>query len=184
MEDYRIVDLYWERSERAVYETDEKYGRMLGSLSFSLLNSREDAEECVNDTYLAAWQRMPEDRPVYLGAYLSKIVRRLSIDRYRARHRKKRDGGVELMLDELAECIPDGWGVEAEYENGRLSELLNRFISSLAEEKRTIFVLRYFNSMSLGDIARRLRISEGKVKTVLFRARCELREELEREGLM
>lgn len=184
MEDCRIVDLFWDRSERAICETDQKYGRMLTGISFSLLASREDAEECVNDTYLAAWQRMPEDRPTYLGAFLSKIVRRISIDRFRSQHRKKRDGGIEVLLDELAECIPDSATVETEYENGRLTELLNRFIGSLNEEKRVIFVMRYFSSLPLGDIAEKLRISEGKVKSVLFRTREALRSELEKEGLL
>ncbi len=184
MEDCHIVDLFWDRSEKAIRETDQKYGRMLTGISYSLLHSREDAEECVNDTYLTAWGLMPDDRPAYLGAFLSKIVRRISIDRFRSLHRKKRDGGIELLIDELAECIPDSATIEAEYENGRLAGLLNRFIGALPEEKRVIFVLRYFSSQPLSDIAEKLQISEGKVKTVLFRTRESLRAELEKEGLL
>lgn len=178
------MELYWARSESAIVQTEKKYGRMLLSISISLLASREDAEECVSDTYIAAWGRMPTDRPSFLGAYLSKIVRAISIDRYRMRHRKKRDAGVELLIDELAECIPDGSDIEAEYENGRLTELLNRFIRGLTEEKRTVFILRYFSSMPVGDIAVRLGIGESKVKTMLHRIRADLREILEKEGLM
>ena len=100
MEDYKIVDLYWERNETAIKETDNKYGKMLQSLSFQLLSSREDAEECVNDTYLDAWNSMPEARPVYLGAFLSKITRRISIDRWRTKHREKR-GGIANAMEEL-----------------------------------------------------------------------------------
>ena len=104
MEDHKIVDLYWQRSENAIKETSTKYGRMLDGISYSLLSSREDAEECVNDTYLEAWNKMPDDRPAYLGAYLSRIVRCISIDRFRASHRQKRGEAVELT-DELADCI-------------------------------------------------------------------------------
>ena len=100
MEDNKIVDLYWARNEYAIRETDFKYGRMLKSLSYSLLSSREDAEECVNDTYLDAWNAMPTARPTYLGAFLSKITRRISIDRWRRLHREKR-GGVQTVLEEL-----------------------------------------------------------------------------------
>ena len=107
MEDHKIVDLYWQRSENAIKETSTKYGRMLDGISYSLLSSREDAEECVNDTYLEAWNKMPDDRPAYLGAYLSRIVRCISIDRFRASHRQKRGEAVELT-DELADCIPSG----------------------------------------------------------------------------
>ena len=106
MEDYQIVDLYWDRKETAITETDKKYGKMLRSLSYSLLSSREDAEECVNDTYLGAWNTMPDARPMYLGPFLSKITRRISIDRWRHEHRGKR-GGVNSIVEELTECIPD-----------------------------------------------------------------------------
>ncbi len=119
MEDHQIVDLYWERSERAIKETDIKYGRMLKSTSYSLLSSNEDADECVNDTYLAAWNRMPEERPIYLGAFLSRIIRNISVSRYRAKHREKR-GGADSVTVELLECIPDKSSVENDFDNDRL----------------------------------------------------------------
>ena len=182
MEDYQIVDLYWARSEQAIRRTDEKYGRMLGSISYSLLSSREDAEECVNDTYMEAWQRMPEDRPVYLGAYLSKIIRCLSVDRFRATHRQKR-GGMGQILEELTECIPGGETPEEAYENRTLSETINRFLENLDEEKRRIFVRRYFYSDSVESIASRMKIGTSKVKTTLYRLRIALKERLEEEGI-
>ncbi len=182
MEDHKIVDLYWARSENAIKETDNKYGRMLNSISYSLLSSREDAEECLNDTYLDAWQKMPEDRPAFLGAYLSRIIRCISIDRFRASHRQKRGEAVSLT-DELADCIPSGASPAEEYENGRIARVINNFLFELDEEKRRMFVRRYFYSDSIEDIAGLLRISKPKVKTTLHRLRAELREYLEGEGV-
>ena len=182
MEDYQIVDLYWERSERAIKETSVKYGRMLNGISYSLLSSSEDAEECVNDTYLAAWQKMPDDRPSYLGAYLARIIRCLSIDRFRAAHRQKR-GEVSALTDELCQCIPDGISPEEEYENTRIAEIINRFLYGLDEEKRFMFVRRYFYSDSISDISKKMRVSTPKVKTTLFRLRADLKEYLEKEGI-
>lgn len=183
MEDHKIVDLYWERSERAISETKLKYERMLSGISYSLLGSSEDVEECVNDTYLSAWNQMPADRPIYLGAYLSKIIRALSINRFRSQHRKKR-GGFENLCEELDECIPDNCSIEEQYNNGRLTELIDRFLESLSEEKRVIFVRRYFYSDSVDQIARRTHMSVSKVKTSLHRMRESLRDILEKEAML
>ena len=106
MEDIEIVTLYFDRNETAIAESDRKYGKILRALSFSYLSSREDADECVNDTYLDAWNTIPPERPTYLGAFLSKITRRISIDRFRSNHRAKR-GGMGNLLLELTDCIPD-----------------------------------------------------------------------------
>lgn len=182
MDDSKIVDLYWDRDEQAIEQSDRKYGRMLNSLSYSLLNSHEDAEECVNDTYLDAWNAMPMARPTYLGAFLSKITRRISIDLYRHRHREKR-GGIEELCDELDEAIPSGESVADEYERGRLKEAINEFLSLQNKEKRVIFVLRYFYSMPIGKIALKVGVTEANVKTTLFRMRENLKEFLERGDL-
>ena len=183
MEDFKIVDLYWDRNECAISETNKKYGNMLKSLSFSLLSSREDAEECVNDTYLDAWNAMPQARPTYLGAFLSKITRRISVDRFRASHRQKR-GGIENLTQELSECIPSTMGVEEEYENGRLSAELDRFLTGLEPEKRVLFIRRYFYSQSVSQIALGLRMSESNVKVTLHRIRESLRKFLEERDLL
>ena len=183
MEDHKIVDLYWERSESAIAETQQKYGRMLTGISVSLVPTAEDAEECVSDTYLAAWNRMPEERPIYLGAFLSKIVRRISIDRFRATQAEKRGGRVGALTEELTDCIPSGDSPQDDYDNRRLGEVLNRFLQSLDEEKRYIFVRRYYYSDAIGQIALSLRVSEGKVKTTLHRLRASLKNLLEQEGI-
>ncbi len=183
MEDYLIVDLYWARNENAIRQTEIKYGRSLNRTSFELLNSREDAEECVNDTYLAAWNRMPKERPVYLGAFLTRIVRNISITRFRFNYREKRGSSPEL-IDELTECIPDGDGLDRELENKRLAETIRAFVASLDNEKRAVFVRRYFWSQEVSQIADETRLSESNVKTTLFRLRGALRERLMKEGLM
>ncbi len=183
MEDYQIVDLYWARNETAITVTAQKYGRMLQSLSYSLLHSMEDAEECVNDTYLSAWQAMPDARPMYLGPFLSKITRRLSIDRWRHDHREKR-GGLEAITEELTECIPDATSVEAEYENGRLSRELNAFLESLSAERRVMFLRRYFYSQSIPEIAQGMHMSESKIKVTLHRLREKLHDRLEAKDLL
>lgn len=182
MEDYMIVDLYWARSENAIRQTELKYGRMLTSISASLVPTREDAEECVSDTYMVAWDSMPDERPTYLGAFLSKIVRRISISKYRSMRAEKR-GGHDILIDELSECIPSQSDVEREYDNEHLSDVLNRFLLSLDEEKRIIFVRRYFYSESISQIANRYGMTEGKVKTVLFRSRNALKKVLTEEGI-
>ncbi len=185
MEDNQIVDLYWARNERAITETQQKYGKLLFSLSYSVLSSREDAEECVNDTYLDAWGAMPTARPACLGAFLSKIARRISIDRFRTMHREKRGGfGVAMALDELSECIAASGGVEEEYENRRLAEALNRFLYTLPTERRVMFLRRYFYSQPVSTIAADMRLGESKVKVTLHRTREALRKFLEGEDLL
>lgn len=183
MDDIQIVDLYWARSESAIDETNRKYGKMLRGISYTLLTSNEDAEECVSDTYLAAWNRMPTDRPSYLGAFLAKIVRRSSIDRLRHDNRKKR-GGSDKVINELSECIADSRTVESNFENGLLRSSLNRFLYALDNEKRAIFTLRYFYSRSIRDISKQMNMSEGKVKSILFRLRSALKMMLEEENTL
>ncbi|MBQ2734842.1 MAG: RNA polymerase sigma factor [Clostridia bacterium] len=183
MEDFKIVDLYWARDEAAIRESDNKYGKMLHSISYSLLSSWEDAEECVNDTYLDAWGAMPVARPAYLGAFLSKITRRISVDRWRSLHREKR-GGIASVTEELTDCIPDGSSPQDEYENARLTQALNRFLVMQPIEKRAIFIRRYFCSQSIDEIAAALSISEAKVKTTLHRMREALRKILEEQELL
>ena len=183
MEDYQIVDLYWARSESAIEQTERKYGKMLTSISNRLVTTKQDAEECVNDTYLVAWNSMPDERPIYLGAFLSKIVRRISISKFRSENAEKR-GGANALIYELKDCVPSSENLVTEYENRLLADTINRFLLSLDEEKRYIFVRRYYYSDSLGDIARTIGANEGKIKTVLFRTRKALRGFLEKEGIV
>lgn len=181
MDDIHIVGLYWARSETAIVETQRKYGAMLTGVSLALVQSAQDAEECVNDTYLAAWNSMPTERPKYLGAFLSKIVRRISVDRYRASHAEKRCGAT-VPIDELAECLPSSVTTEGDYQTAELSNAINGFLLELPNKKRFIFVRRYFYSDSVTTIAQSCGMSEANVKTVLCRVRVALKEYLEKEA--
>ena len=185
MEDKQIVDLYWERSESAITETEQKYGRYCYSIAFRILCNEEDSEECVNDTYLRAWNAMPSHRPNMLSTFLGKITRNISINRYERYSAKKRGlGQIPLVLEELENCLPSNIKVEQAIEETVLVEVLNRFLSSLKAEKRKIFMQRYWYLSSIKEIAEEYRISASKVKMVLFRLRNDLKLLLEKEGVV
>ena len=183
MEDNRIVDLYWQRNENAIYETASKYGKYLTSISYQILLNAEDAEECVNDTYNDAWQSMPPHRPSILSTFLGKITRRISIDLWRKYSAEKRGGGVmPLALDELEECVSGTGDVEAEVERIELQKKLNDFLLALPPVDRQIFMCRYWYMDSISDIAEQFACSESKVKSMLYRTRKKLRSMLKEEG--
>ncbi len=187
MEDRQIVDLYWARDEKAIAESEAKYGHYCLQVAMNILENRQDAEECVNDTYLRAWNTMPTERPTRLGAFLAKITRNLSLDRYRANHAARREQSLFIVsLDELSECIPaEGFDREADIslEAERVGKLLNRFLCRQNAEAREVFLCRYFYGESIGEIARRFGLSESKVKSMLHRTRGRLRHFLESEGV-
>ena len=140
MDDLKIIELYFKRNEQAIKETDIKYGKLCHSISFNILKNREDSEECVNDTYLKAWQTIPPQYPSKLSTYLGKITRNLALNRYKYYNRQKRgEGQTELVLDELLECVPAAESTEQAVEEKILVEVLNRFLNDLPEEKMKIF---------------------------------------------
>ena len=184
MEDREIVDLYWKRSDLAISETEQKYGRYCRTIAFNICGTNEDAEECVNDTWFRAWNRMPSERPTVLSAFLGCITRNLAINMIKAKNRIKRGGGeASLALEELSECIPDGRSPEKVLEEKELEKLIGRFTADLKETDRMIFVLRYWYLAPVADIAEKLQCSQGKIKSSLFRTRKKLREALQKEGL-
>ena len=184
MEDREIVDLYWQRSDLAISETDRKYGRYCRAIAFNICGSDEDAEECVNDTWFRAWNRMPSERPAALPAFLGCITRNLAINTIKAKNRLRRGGGeAALALDELSECLPGGRSPEQIVEEKELEEAIGRFTADLPETERMIFVLRYFYLAPVADIAEKLQCGQGKVKSSLFRTRKKLRAYLREEGL-
>jgi len=184
-EDREIVDLYWSRSERAISETDAKYGSYCHSIAYGILANNEDAEECVSDTYLAAWNAMPPRRPSILAAFLGKITRCNAIDRWRSRGRQKRGSGeIVLALEELEECVPDSLTVEKAYARKQLSMVINRFLDGLPETQRQIFLCRYWYLDSVSQIAGYYGFSNSKVTSMLHRMREKLRKVLEQEGLL
>ncbi|MCI9578649.1 MAG: RNA polymerase sigma factor [Oscillibacter sp.] len=183
MEDGQILDLYWSRDQRAIRETDGKYGKLLHGIAWNLLRSREDSEECVNDTYLRAWEAIPPARPGAFRTWLGRITRNLSLDRWKSRGAEKRGGGAELLLGELEDCLPAPGGTERAVEDRELAELLNVFLQSLTREGRAMFLRRYWYGESVAEVAEALGCGEGKVKSSLFRSRKALRQFLEREGI-
>lgn len=184
MEDREIVDLYWKRSDLAISETDQKYGRYCHTIAYNICGTREDAEECVNDTWLRAWNRMPSERPTVLSAFLGCITRNLALNTIKAKNRIKRGGGeASLALEELSECIPDGPSPESVLEEKELEKRIGLFTAGLTEADRRIFVLRYWYLAPVADIAEKLHCSQGKVKSSLFRTRKRLRATLQEEGL-
>ena len=183
MEDKRIVDLYWERSEIAISETANKYGRYCHYIAHNILHNNEDSEECVNDTYNDAWQSMPPHRPSILSTFLGKITRRISIDLWRKYSAKKRGGGVvALALEELEECVSGTGDVEEGVERLELQRKLNAFLLALSQVDRQVFMCRYWYMDSISDIAKQFACSESKIKSMLYRTRNKLRVMLEKEG--
>lgn len=182
MEDNRIIDLYWAREEQALTETERKYGGYCRTIAQNILKIHEDAEECVSDTWLNAWNAMPPKRPSVLSAFLGKITRNLAFDRWKAAHAEKRGGGsLPLALDELDECIAAKGGVEAAFDEKELSHAIDTFLRTLPARECSIFLRRYWFVDSVRDISERFGINENSVKSILFRTRERLRKHLERE---
>lgn len=183
MEDQRIVDLYWQRSDDAVAETSRKYGGYCYAIAYNLLSSPRDAEECVNDTWLGAWNAMPDNRPRYLAPFLGKIVRSLAFDRFRADRARKRGGGeLPLVLEELAECVPASPSAAQAVEQEELEREIGRFLRTLPPRDCDIFLRRYWYGEPLSEIAGRGGWKLNTVKTGLYRTREKLRRHLEQEG--
>lgn len=185
MDDSEIIELYFQRSEEAVTQTASKYGKYCYQIAYHILSSREDSEESVNDTYLAAWNTMPPRRPNILSAFLGKLTRYISLDRWKKRSAQKRGGGqVALSLEELEECISGGDDPEKEVDRKELLRYLNRFLDALPETQRRVFVCRYWYLESIPEIAARFGFSESKVIAMLHRLREKLRARLQLEGLL
>lgn len=182
MQDFEIVDLYWSRSENAITETNVKYGGYCRKIAMNIVSNDEDTEECVNDTYLSAWNSMPEERPAMLAPFLAAIIRNHALTLYRKMHSQKRGAGqFPLALDELLE-VAGSSSTEEEVDLSLLTGHINSFLSSLSAENRIAFVRRYFYVDTISDIASALSMSEAGVKSLLFRLRQKLKEFLEKEG--
>lgn len=183
MNDGEIVDAFLERDESAIEMVREKYGAKLGAIAFGLLGDRGHAEECVNDAYLAAWSSIPPHEPrEYLAAFLAKLVRANAIDRIRSGAAQKRCAELAELTKELESCIPAPLSTEQEVDGRELMRAVSAFLRGISEEKRAVFVRRYWYADSIEAIAKRGSMTRGKVKSILFRVRNELRLYLEKEG--
>ena len=184
MTDDEIIDLYFARAETAITETDKKYGSYCRSITFNILGSKEDSEECVNDTYLKLWNVIPPKRPARFAVFIAATARNISLNLRRGINAAKRGGrSFSDAYDEISELVPAKESVESLMDEKELIRLLNGFISGLGNEKQLIFMKRYWHFMPIADIAGELNVSEEKVRTTLFRTREKLKKYLRKEGI-
>ena len=184
MEDKMIVDLYWQRDERAISFTADKYGHYCNTIANNILRNACDAEECVNDTYIRAWNSMPDNRPVKLSHYLGKMTRWIALDRLDVRNSLKRGGDTELLsVDELADYVQSSANTEDAVELKELIAAINCFLAALPPIQRQVFLSRYWFMASVSEISERFGFTQNKVKSMLMRTRNKLRRFLEEEGL-
>ncbi len=184
MDDRCIVDLYWQRSDRAITESDLKYGNYCNTIATNICGNHEDAEECVSDTWFSAWNTIPPKRPGILSAFFGAITRNAAINKLRSRNREKRGGGqISIVYEELSDSIPSAENVEKAVETKELTAFIDQFLKTLKTEERNLFVARYYYMIPQPEIARRLGCNEGKVRTTLYRLRRELAKKLREAGL-
>ena len=183
MQDDQIVALYWQRNEKAIEETEKKYGRYLLKVAYNILADLEDSKESVNDTYLNAWGSIPPQKSDMLSVYLAKITRRVSIDIVRRKTRGKRfPSEYVTSLSELSDCVTNSQNVENEVDLKELARAINMFLRGLPEQKRNVFIGRYFYMDPLREVAGYCGMSEAKAKSLLYRTRCSLKAYLQKEG--
>ena len=182
MEDKQIIDLYWERAEDAIRETSAKYGRLCQYIAQNILSSPEDSEECVNDTWLGLWNAIPPQRPNHFSAFIGKIVRNLALKRFDYLTAAKRSWETVCSLEELGDCVSGAESVESEAEKGQIERAITEFLWQQKEEKRNVFIRRYWYFDSVESICKSTGFTQSKVKSILYEMRQKLRKYLEREG--
>ena len=181
MEDEKIVEMYWERNESAIQETESKYGKYCHTIAYNILHSHEESDECVNDTWSSAWNAIPPERPTKLQYFLARITRNIAIGRYRHDNAQKRGSNMTSAIDEYWECIPNqDASIEDEL---ALRQAINSFLESLDAHTRIIFMRRYWYSMSIKDIAGGMGLSESNISVILHRTRSKFKEHLTKEGI-
>lgn len=183
MDDNKIIELYWARLEDAIRETSVKYGKLCRFIADNILASREDSEECVNDTYLGLWNAIPPERPVRFSVFVSRVARNQALKKYEYLSAAKRNPEAVCSLDELGECVSGKDDIETELENRRIEQAIDDFLWQLSEEKRNVFLRRYWYFESIEGICRQTGFSRSKVKSMLYNLRRKLRTHLEREGI-
>ena len=183
MEDKNIIELYWRRDERAVFETQLKYGRLCQYIAGNIICSAQDCEEILNDTWLGVWNAVPPQHPACLKTFVAKIARNLALKKYAYNTADKRSTNVVSALDELQDCVCGMEMAESELEKRRIEQLISAFLRSKSEIKRSVFVRRYWYFDSIESICDQTGFSRAKLRSMLFRLRKELREDLEKEGV-
>lgn len=181
MEDEKIIALYYERNEKAIDETAQKYGRMIRSIAYHILKNAPDSEECENDTYHTAWKKIPPANPPYLAAFLGRIARNISFDKYDYNSASKRNSAFALALSELADCIGTAGNAEEIMEQKETAGYISNFLRGTERIKRIVFIRRYWYCDDIRDIAKAYGFSESKVKSMLMRTRNQLKKYLEKQ---
>lgn len=182
MEDRQIIDLYFERNEQAIAESNIKYGAYCHTIAYNVLGSQESAEECVSDTWWQSWKVIPPQVPSCLRAFFGRITRNLALDRYRSANRLKRGAQLPLALEELGDCVPGGEDVENSYALKELGQSINRFLLTQSKRDRDLFLCRYYYVYSVSEMAKCHGLREDHIRTILSRMRQKLRLWLEKEG--
>lgn len=182
MDDLTIIELYFERDEKAIKETDKKYGRLCFTVAINILGNDEDSEECVNDTYLSVWNKIPPTRPKNFMAFICKITRNLSLKRLDYNKAMKRTPESFVSFNELEDVLPDN-NIMPDIENAEIGKLISEFLNHEKPEARAVFIRKYWFFDSISDIAARYSFSESKVKNMLYHSRNKLREYLKKEGI-
>ncbi len=183
MEDSAIIALYFDRNEDAIRETDKKYGAFCRKVAFNILSVNEDTEECISDTYMKVWNLIPPERPIKFMAWLGKIVRNTALGMYTKLHAKKRFNGMELMLDELSDCIPSDVSLEKELEDKEITEAINTWLKSISTEERYLFIRRYWYGDAVNELAKQQKVSPHTITQRLYRIRERLKVYFEKEGI-
>ena len=183
MDDKQIIELYLQRNEQAIEMTQTKYGAYCSRIANNVLSTPEDAEECVNDTWVSAWNRIPPTIPLSLKAFLGKLVRDISLNRYIHDRAKKRYSGMEVLLDELEECIPSDFDVEQIVEQNELSALLNKWLEALPDDELALFVQRYYYGDSVKSLSKQNGCTENQMAQKMFKLRNKLKSYLSKEGV-
>ncbi|OAB44846.1 RNA polymerase sigma factor [Paenibacillus antarcticus] len=182
MDDRDIIQLYFARNETAVEETSKKYKNYCTQIARNILSNVEDSEECVNDTFLGAWEAIPPKSPEKLSSFLGRITRNIALNKYDYYKAKKRNKEFDAILDELNDCVSSSDNVESQYEGEQMAESISIFLLNIKEDHRNIFLRRYWYADSMADVASRFAISESKTKSILFRTRKKLQIYLKKEG--
>lgn len=184
MEDSQIIDLYFERSEQAILELSDKYGRIFNKVSLNILNNVQDAEECVNDAYLGVWNNIPPQKPHSLLTYVCRIVRNLSIKKYYSNTALKRNSHYDIAFEELEDCIFSPDSFDRDYSSKELAKIINDFLDTLDKDNRVMFVRRYWFSNSLTELAKMFDITEHNASVRLFRIRAKMKKYLIKRGVI
>ena len=183
MEDNKIIELYWNRNEKAIIETQKKYGNYCNTIAYNILQNKEDSKEALNDTYLKVWNSIPNEKPNIFKLFLARIIRNISIHKYNNLKAKKRNSNMEIVLEELEECLPSTETIEAKTEYNELVNYLNTFLKQLPLQKRKIFLDRYWYLSSIKDISSKNKMKENNVKVMLFRLIKDLKDYLNERGV-